>query len=255
MGTANGSSAKGHPDSGQKSIRTSNDEERASELLSNKKHTFEGVLSKNKSDISNIVSIFALTRDTDIRLRISSILISLGIQEPTYFDYLRAEALKVLAHDNDMPWPFLKDSENAQKQTANPVFVKWCKMRRLDFWDVERALEYPKPDTWYYLAAAGNLRYYDLLVKGLHSRNSVIAANAARGLAKIGDPRAVDELLSAGKNASSEEVDGIIQALLYFPEPRAQKAAENYAAEYKDKMIETYRSEMKERGLRAMFQW
>lgn len=83
----------------------------------------------------------------------------------------------------------------------------------------------------------------------------MIASFAARGLTKLQDPRAVDELIAAGREMTGEALAGIVQSLIYFSEPRAQAAAEELLPpQYKD-LLKLFREERKTRGMRALFQW
>jgi hypothetical protein len=74
----------------------------------------------------------------------------------------------------------------------------------VEFWDTDRVEFYEMPISWYYFAAAGDPRPYDLLVKGLHFQNLAIAAMAAQGLAKLQDPRAINELIVVGPRDASD---------------------------------------------------
>lgn len=234
--------------------RTSNDEEKAQELLNDKKYTFENLLKGNPADVANAERVFALTKDTQTKMRLASILLSLGVKDQTYFDYLSGEARKALAHDHDMPWPLLYDDQK-QQRALNPALNDWCKAHGVDFWDMDRVEFYEMPISWYNLAAAGDRRAYDLLVKGLHSQNLAIAAMAAQGLAKLQDSRAIDELIAVGRQVPGEALGGVVQSLIYFEDPKAQAAAEMLLPEKQKNLLEFYRSEMKKNGMRAMFQW
>jgi hypothetical protein len=61
-------------------------------------------------------------------------------------------------------------------------------------------------------------------------------------------------LIVIGRNGSGE-IEAIIQSLLYFPDPRAQAAAEEFAAPYDKDLVSRYRKEIKEKGVRALFEW
>jgi hypothetical protein len=204
-----------------------NDEEAADVLYhSDKSYTHEDILSRIPAAITKAVAdertLFDLTMDTNLKLQTASVLVSFGVKDPTYLEYLKTEATKVL---------------------------------RLGFWDMENAFQYPRPDTWYYLAAAGDPRFYDLLMRGLHSPNQVIAANAALGLAKLGDARAADELVATGRAAPPDLRWSIIRSLICFPEPKAQKEAEELTPPEGKILLDSFRSEIREKGPRALFLW
>jgi PBS lyase HEAT-like repeat len=234
--------------------RTRNGEEEAQHLINDKRYKLQKLLDKNAADIANSEKVFALTRDTERKERIASILVSLGVKDPSYFDYLSAQAKKALAHDRDMPWPSLYDG-NGDSTSPNPAFIEWCDKHQLPFWDMYRVSYYELPAAWYFLAAAGDPRSYDLLISGLHSFNLMIVATAARGLAKLQDPRAVDELIATGSHVPGEALLGIAQSLIYFSAPKAQMAAEKLTSEKEKRVLEAYRQDMNARGLKALFPW
>ena len=193
-----------------------------------------------------------LSRATEGKLRIASILLSIGIRSRTYFDYLARAAAKALAHDHDMPWPVLYD-DHGEPQSLNPALNDWCAAHGVGFWDMHDVAVYEISSPWYFLAAAGDPRAYDLLVKGLHSRNLMIVATAAQGLGKLQDPRAVDELIATGRQVPGEARFGAGQALLFFSDPRAQAAAEEFIPN--KTTLEHQRQDIKTRGKHALFPW
>ncbi len=238
-------------------IRTTNNEEKAQTSVNNKKsYSFQDLLNKNPEGVADAKELFALTDDTVMKQRMASILLSIGVKDQAYYEYLTNEAEKALAHDHDMPRPVLYD-EQGLKTALNPALNEWCKTHGVGFWDMEKVEYYEIPVAWYYLAAAGDARTYDLLLKGLHSQNVMIATWAAKGLAKLQDPRAIDELISTGRHAPAEAGIAIAQSLIYFADPKAQAAAEELMPEpdKKKNMVEVFRSEMKKNGLRALFDW
>ncbi|HEY1527944.1 MAG TPA: HEAT repeat domain-containing protein [Candidatus Angelobacter sp.] len=256
------------------------DKEKALELiaLENKTHTFQEFLSGNPEVVANEKQIFALSNDAKVKRRIASILITLGIKDRVYFDYLVQEAKKGL--NNEMPWPSAYDEHGrlnkdvtqafigwckkngidpndphvASYRAADPEWLEWCMKRHLNLNNSRYAAYYEIPDGWYDLAATRDPRSYDLLIQGLHSHNLMIAATAAKGLARLQDPRAIDELIATGRRVPGEARYGIAEALLYFPDPKAQAAAEEFADVLDDKKLFDYkRAEAKAKGVKGLF--
>ena len=240
--------------SSQRASRTTNDEERAQELRNDKKYSFEALLSKSAADVANSETIFALTKDTEAKRRIASVLVHIGIPVRIYFDYLTNEAKKALAHDQDMPWPICYGKDR-KSDSASPAFVEWVKNNRLPFWDAYNVSVYEIPSAWYELSAAGDPRTYDLLIKGLHSPNLMIAGTAAGGLAKLQDARAIDELIATGRQMRGEPRLIVARSLLFFPDPKAHAAAEELTPEEEKNWLELQRQDIKARGMRVLFPW
>ncbi len=229
------------------------DERKAQELLNDKRYTFEDLLAGKPETVANAKQIFALTTDARLKQRLASVLLSIGVKDPIYYDYLVSGAQEAL--QNDMPWPTVygKNGETISRtlETLNPEFVKWCETHHRDVRASFRAAYYEIPLPWYYLAGSGDPRTYDLLLAGLHSKNPMIASSAGRGLAKLRDNKAVDELIAAYHRAPLETRNDFAVDLLYIPDPRAQAAAEkllnNPAA------VADFRKLIKAKGISALF--
>lgn len=262
----------------QHASRPETRDEKAQELLNDRTYTFEDLLNKNPGAIADEKKLFALTSDAKVKRRVASILITLGVKDRAYFDYLVSEAKKGL--NNEMPWPSAYDEHGRLNTNATPAFIAWCKKHGIDpndphyasykaadpvwlEWCMRRHLNlnnsryaayYEIPDGWYDLAAARDPRAYDLLIQGLHSHNLMIAADAARGLARLQDPRAVDELISTGRRVPGEARGAIADALLYFNDAKAQAAAEELSAVFDNKQLFDFkRQEAKTKGVKGLY--
>jgi hypothetical protein len=62
-------------------------------------------------------------------------------------------------------------------------------------------------------------------------------------------------LIATGRAAPAEARGGISEALLFFPDPRAQAAAEEILPDKEKHMVEVWRRDIKTRGLKALFPW
>lgn len=239
------------PPAQTKSSAQSN-QQKAEELLNTKKYSFQDLLNGKPEAVAYAKEIFALSNDPKIKLRGASILLRVGKGDQVHYDYLVAETEKSLEYANSMPWPTLYDKDgDIIPQKMNPDFLKWCEARKLDAWDTFEAAYYEVPIPWYYLAAAGDPRAYDLLIKGLHSSNVAISMRAAQGLARLQTSQAIGQIIAVGSRAPLETRSSIGQALLCFPDPKAQAAAD---ALIKDKKaLALWRAETKSKGTRFLF--
>jgi hypothetical protein len=214
------------------------------------KYTFQQLLDKDPGAVKNAEKFFALSSDTHKKERVASILLSVGVSDAVYFDYLSSEATKSL--NVGIPWPTLYDDHGSLvKDRLNPEFLEWCAKRKLEPLSVFNATYYDVPVPWRYLAAAGDPRSYELLINGLHSTNLMIASFSALGLAKLQDPRAVPEIITALRKAPLETRYTIIEALLYFRDSRAQVVVEEFASD-KTKLA-FYRNKVTRNGIRGIF--
>ncbi len=227
-------------------------EEQLQELLNptDPKYTFEDLLHGNPTAVAGARKFFTLSSDPAMKQRVASILLSVGARDKVYHDYLEHAAREALT--DDTPWP-AKYNEKGEKEDWNPVFLEWCKKRGLMPWATLKQQYYEVPVPWYYVAAAGDPEFYDLLIEGLHSRNLMIVATVAKGLAKLQDAKAIEPLIATGQHTVGEARFGIGESLLYFSDPRAQVAADEFISD--KKLLELKRQQAKERGVKSLFQW
>lgn len=246
--------AAGSAQQPQGTARAETNEEKAKQLLelNNKKHTFEDLLHGDPDSVANAKKVFALSDDPERKQRIASILLSIGVKDRVYRDYLEHAAREALA--DETPWPTQYD-DKGQPQDWSPVFLEWCQKRGLPPWETLKKVYYEISNPWYYLAASGEPSFYDLFIEGLHSHNLMIAGAAAEGLAKLQDPRAIEPLITAGRHTPGEGRGGIRTALLYFSDPRAQAAAEEFFTPTEKRLLELKRQKAKEEGVKGLFQW
>lgn len=230
----------------------SSEEQVRESVATEKKHTFQDLLHGDPDAVADEKKFFALATDPELKQRVASILLGIGVRDQVYRDYLEHAAREALA--DETPWP---DRHNAEGEPVdwNPVFLKWCEKRGLMPWATFRKVAYEVPTPWYYVAASGDPVFYDLLMQGLRSHNLMIVVWAAEGLAKLQDPRSIEPLIAAGRHAVGEARYGIGKSLLYFSDPRAQAAAEEFYASRQKELLELERKDAKEKGVKGLFQW
>jgi hypothetical protein len=241
-------------------------------------YTFDDLLNRDLGAIADEKRYFARLENPKLKQRVASILLAVGVRDKIYFDYLVVAARKAL--NDETPWPSLYDEDGEMNTKAthpvfsewmkrqgldpsdpkfaalreyNPAFIEWCKKRNLEPNQAQYDAYYLIPEPWYYLAAAGDLRAYYLLIQGLHSHNLMIAANAAKGLAKLQDPRAIPELIKTGRQVPGEARLAIAWSLVFFSDPKAQAAADELVT--KKELINGWREEVKKNGFKVFFQW
>lgn len=194
------------------------------------KHTFANILAGNPAAVCNIEEIFEVTSQTELKERIASILMRIGVRDSVYFDFLSAQARNALA--SDMPWAELFDKSTGKVTGVNPAFLEWCRKHGRDQQGAFDEARYKISIPWLYLASTGDPRIYDLLLDGLHAENRIIIGLAAFGLAKLQNPKAIDELIAASSPAIGDARFQIGIALWYFPDPKAQAAADKIILDF-----------------------
>jgi hypothetical protein len=229
---------------------------KALDLLNDKTYTYKDLLAGKPEAVANAKKIFLLSSDPETKQKGASILLSIGIRDRIYLDYLAGESQKAMERERDMPWPILfdKDGKSAPpgvKQPFNPAFLDWCNKKGLNPFDANVTAHYIDPSPWWSLAAAGEPRAYDLLMQGLHFHSPMIAALSAKGLAKLQDPRAIDEIIAVGRKSPMETRMAFVEALIYLPGPKAEAAADELSIS--KEMTEYYRKEFHKHGVKGLF--
>ena len=90
-----------------------------------------------------------------------------------------------------------------------------------------------------------------LLRRALSSSHYEIQTIAAAGLARARDKDSVPLIIDACKNASPDAASSIAQALVYFDDPRAQSAADQYLSKEDAK----FARELKADGVGPLGPW
>jgi hypothetical protein len=229
--------------------QTSN-QKRAEDLLNNAKNSFQDLLDGKPEAVANAKQIFALTADTKIKMRAASVLLNIGKADQIHYDYLAGEAEKALRYANEMPWPTVYDKEGKVIDKISPEFLKWCKARKLDSSETFESAYFVVPGPWLFLASARDPRAHDLLMKGLRSHNPMIVACAAEGLARLQASDALVDIIAVCRRAPLESRYGIARALLFFPDPKAQAAADE-AFKGNKAELDLWRKEIKSKGWKA----
>lgn len=238
------------PASAQMTSRSGQTGRNTSKSRAAQSYTFEDLLNGKPVAIEGAKRAFATTTDPNRKERVASVLVSIGVRDPVYYNYIVDAASNAL--ESTMPWPTLYDQQgNVIRNSINPEFLKWCDKRHLNHIDAFEAAYYKIPMPWLHLAAAGDQRSYSLLIRGLHSSNFMIVALAASGLAKLQDSRAIPEMIAAYHRSPVETRYEIAEALLYFPDQRAQAAAEKFITNKAD--LARSRERIRTDGLKGLF--
>jgi HEAT repeat protein len=165
--------------------------------------------------------------DPGNKAKIASALVRLGDKDPIYWDFLEKQA--TLALDSDAPYPGSFDSRGkAVPRELSPEFVEWAKSQHIAPESLAETAMYKLPGRLLLLAETGDPRGLPLLRRAMSSRNYMIQAVAAKGLAKLLDKDSIPLIIEACQRAPMDAAPGIAEALVYFDDPQAQMAAEKF---------------------------
>jgi hypothetical protein len=217
-----------------------------SRLLNNPNYTFQDVLAGKKEAVQDMQRIFPLLTTPNVKQRVASILVSIGVKDEIYSNYLRSEAKAAV--DNPLPYPYLYPEKG--KNSYNPAFIKYCKQHHLAADEAVWKAQYEIPGPVFHLAAAGDPRSFKFLVKTLKAQNYMIAIQASKGLAKINNKRAIKPIVRRVSKVPLDIAGAMSEALVYFDDPAAQATADQYIS--KDRLV-LLRKNAKEKGVKAMY--
>lgn len=183
---------------------------------------------------------FVLNQDELLKGKISAALLKLGNKEDVYWDYL--EKLATPALESDAPDFMSYDAAGNSQPGPSQEFVAWAKAHNVtpngpDNTAAEDSV-YIFPGKVLLLAWSGDSRAIPLLRRALISPNHMIQIAAAEGLAGMQDKDSIPLIVEACKRAPVEAAARIATSLVYFDDPGAQSAVDQYVP--KD-IVKTYR--------------
>jgi hypothetical protein len=186
------------------------------------------------------------TTPIHIRVIVASYLVRIGERDPVYWDFLFTKAKDVA--ESDAPDPKQYDSEGkAVPGQLSPEFVEWANAHGLSPNDAAVAQTYELPGILLLLAKTGDLRGLGLLRRGLASRNYLTETMAAYGLAILRDRESIPLIIEACRKAPKDAAFAIAWALVFFDDPKAQTAAEEFIAN--KQLLEELRKMIREKGI------
>ena len=154
---------------------------------------------------------------------LAAALVKLGDQAPRYFKYVAVAATRAVK--NDLPLS-LSDAASVAEHGEMPVaLISWVGLHRTDLQSALWLATVELPAAVEALGETADRRSSSILLRGLHSRNFFIVNQAALGLARLSDPKAVKAIIVACKRLRADECPSVARALLYFDTPEAQQAA------------------------------
>jgi hypothetical protein len=156
---------------------------------------------------------------------IASALVRLGDQNPVYWDFLMKSA--TAAVESGVPDPFVYDAQGKVSSDNSEGLAAWANAHNISRSDAGQKALY-KVGAVRYLAMTGDPRATSLLRQALVSRNFMMVSQAALGLAQIGDKDSIPSIIMACQRAPAEAAATIARSLVYFDDPDAQGAVDQY---------------------------
>jgi HEAT repeat protein len=190
---------------------------------------------------------FANVQDLLLKAKIAAALVRLGDKDDTYWDFLVKLATPAL--ESDAPDFISYDSQGKSVPGPSPDFQAWVKAHNSTSDSAGENSFYILPGKVAFLGWSRDPRAIPLLRKGLSSPNHMIEAAAALGLAEIGDADSIPFIVEACKKAPAEAAWAIAEALVYFDDPAAQAAVDQFIPKDVAKIYRDARAQGKQRPM------
>lgn len=180
--------------------------------------------------------------------RTASLLVAWGVRDP-YFAFLLRAAEEAI--DSGMPFPLgVNEQGEIVRKVYTEEFLAWCRARGLDPGQAAWRAVYGFPTDVAFLAETSDPRAVPALKRGLLSANPMIAYQSARGLGLLDERQAVPTVIRRLERGPQEVSLLMANALVYFDDPRARQATEEFFVD-KQLLAEMRRSAEIERAQRS----
>lgn len=166
---------------------------------------------------------FKRATDVDTKVSIASGLVKLKDRDDTYWNFLLEQA--TLAVDSNVPDPVFSASQG-KATILGPELQAWADAHNVSINTAGVYARYDFPGKVLQLAMTGDPRGIPLLQRALQSRNYLIVAMAAKGLAQIQDKQSIPLIIAAAQKAPLGYNSLIAESLVYFDDAQAQSAVD-----------------------------
>jgi HEAT repeat protein len=163
---------------------------------------------------------FARSHEPDLRSEVASVLVSLGDQDPQFWNLILNQAQAALSEDPPDPY--------SSAPCSSEAFLKWEKSRNLKHDEACKVVLFAIPQQVRPLADCGDRRVIPVLQQALKSRNPLIQTMAARGLVLTGDRDAVTLVIETIEHAPQDRGRDLADILIESDDPRAQSVLHQY---------------------------
>lgn len=191
----------------------------------------------------------AFERETGTITRqfLAATLVKLGDRDERYFKYVAEAAATAVS--SDLPYSVSAAASSVPENAGIPAAVVfWARTHRIHPQRAVWLATIELPAAVEALGETADRRSVPILLRGLRSPNYFIVNEAAFGLARSGDPKAIKAIIRACERLGPDERWFTARALLYFDGREARRAAEQMIAN--PELLERWREESRV-GLKA----
>jgi HEAT repeat protein len=170
---------------------------------------------------------FARSHEPDLRSEIASVLVSLGDEDPQFWNLILNQAQAALSEDPPDPFE-MGQVGGSSAPCSSEAFLNWAKNRNLRPEEACREASLGIAQRVRPLADSGDRRVIPVLKEALTSRNRLIQTMAAHGLVLTGDRDAITLVIEAIEHAPQAQARALADNLIESDDPRAQSVLHQY---------------------------
>jgi hypothetical protein len=195
--------------------------------------------------IPSLKEQFVRVEDPMLRAKIAGALVIFHAdKDDTYWNFLLKYATPAL--ESDAPDFLNYDAQGKSSSGPSPKFEAWMKTHNLSpSSELFENSFYMMPISMLMLGWTRDARSIPLLRRGLASPNHQIEIFAVMGLAEIGDKGSIPLIIDACRRAPADAAAAMAQFLVYFDDPAAQSAVDQYVPKDRAKMYREARAQGK----------
>lgn len=172
-------------------------------------------------------AFFARSNDPEIRSETASVLVSLGDEDPQYWNLILHQAQAALGENLPDPFEIGKAGES-QTMCSSESFLAWAKSHGMSVGDACKEAYLGVALRVRPLVDCGDRRAISVLQDALKSPNPLIQAMAAHGLVLTRDSDAVTLVIEAIEHAPPDQARRLADNLIESDDPRAQSVVSQY---------------------------
>jgi len=177
--------------------------------------------------IPALEAYFARSHESDLRNEIASVLVSLGDEDPQYWNLILRQAESALSEDS--PDPFGGEEGGGPVSTcSSEALLNWAKNRNLTSDEACKEATRGIAEKFLPLADSGDRRAVPVLQKALKARNSLMQVMGSRGLVLIGHRDAITLVIEAIERAPQHQARVLADGLIESDDPRAESVVRQY---------------------------
>jgi HEAT repeat protein len=170
---------------------------------------------------------FGRSHESDLRAELASVLVSLGDEDPRYWNLILNQAQAALREDPPDPFEMGKDGESSAL-CSSEAFQLWAKQRSFSADEACKKALLEIPGQIRPLADCGDRRVIPVLQPALDSHHRLIQALAVRGLILTRDHDAITLVIETIEHAPQDKARALADSLIESDDPRAQSVVHQY---------------------------